>query len=249
MQEALGPKGLTILAITSEPKSATETFVRDTGARYGYAYDPSGSLMRALGLSAYPSSVLVDPSGTVVWKGHPAQLTEELVTPHLAGAIARPVWEWPKETARARKALQKGEYAKALAELAKLEGEGLAEIRASVEAIVTRRLDALEAALREGDFLGVSERAPELKAAVDGIVAAERRVGAVLQALKADEDARRVMKLQQAVRALRAKRLNTADDARKVVAELEALAAKAAGTYAAREAEAYAAELRARLKR
>ena len=108
--------------MTHEPKGPTEGFIQDTGARFGYAYETSLKLMRALGAGGFPSAYLVDPMGTVVWGGHPAELDAATIQRHLDGALRVPMWEWPKSVSRAKKYVQKGEFAKALASLDKAKG-------------------------------------------------------------------------------------------------------------------------------
>jgi hypothetical protein len=205
--------------------------------------------MHALGVRGYPTAVLVDASGTVVWKGHPSQLDEELVGRHVEGAFQQPVWAWPKSCARVRKALEKREYGKALAELSKLEGEDAAKIRAGIESIVARRMQTLEKARSEGDYLGASEMAEELQAQLKGLPAEEARAAEIRAALRDDENAKRVIKLQQKLRELMETRLNTADDIRDLIVDLQALADKASGTHAAKEAQERIEELREMLRR
>ena len=55
----------------------TVKWVADKGVTYGYAYDEDLELFGQLGLSYFPSAVLVDPFGNVVYTGHPSELSEK----------------------------------------------------------------------------------------------------------------------------------------------------------------------------
>ena len=96
LQDTYGNRGLTVLGVTSEGAGSTEPWIDEKGARYAYAYDKGGQLSRWFGVSGIPHAALVDPMGEVVWTGHPGKLDSKLVEQSLAGALAKPVWAWPK---------------------------------------------------------------------------------------------------------------------------------------------------------
>ena len=68
LQDEFGERGLTVLAVTNEGAKPTERFVESTRMAYPYAYDKKSALMRAMGVGPIPHAVLVDPSGTIVWR-------------------------------------------------------------------------------------------------------------------------------------------------------------------------------------
>lgn len=72
-----GSKGLVVLGITSESASETRKFLEETGVRWTTMYDTKAG--DQWGISGYPSGFLVDPSGTVVWKGHPGNLEDRQI--------------------------------------------------------------------------------------------------------------------------------------------------------------------------
>jgi peroxiredoxin len=49
----------------SEPESVGRSFARSLGVTYPLAGDPKGTLMAGLGVSSLPTTVFVDPGGTV----------------------------------------------------------------------------------------------------------------------------------------------------------------------------------------
>ena len=74
--------------MTSESESQTVPWVEKTGAAYPYAYDKGGKVARFFGVRGIPHAILVDPTGKVVWRDHPARLDAKTVEAALAGAEA-----------------------------------------------------------------------------------------------------------------------------------------------------------------
>jgi hypothetical protein len=249
LQKEFGERGLTIVGVTSEPQKKTEEFIEETRAEYAYAYDSSGDLMRALGARGYPSAALVDPSGTVVWTGHPASLDSGIVAKYLDGAFKTPVWEWPKSTSAVVKALKKNQFADVLAKLDKLAGtdDGIADIRASVEGMIASRMAVLEQAYTDGDFHGALAMAEAAKKDMRGLDSQATRAAELLDTIKKDKEAKRVIKLQEELLALREERLNTKKDVEELIVAVEKLREEASGTYAATQAAEYVVELRGML--
>ncbi len=149
-------KGLSVIGVTGETKGQTEPWVEKHSMAYPFAYDKGLGVMSKLGLSGFPSAVLIDPSGTVVWSGHPSSLTDSTVEGVLAGALPQPAFEWPDSAKAVRKAFLKDDLAKALAAAIKL-GEDGESVRAAVEGVIESRAAQIEKLYEEGDFLGVKE--------------------------------------------------------------------------------------------
>ena len=84
-------RGLTIIGVTSETEKQTVSWIEKNGAEYAYGYDKGGKLKSALGVRGIPNAVLVNPSGKIVWQGHPTSLTASTVESALDGAITTPV--------------------------------------------------------------------------------------------------------------------------------------------------------------
>ncbi len=240
--------GLTVLGVTPEPRSSTDRFMRESGARYAYAFDQSGALQRDLGIESYPTAVLIDPTGTVVWKGHTQKLSDGVVLEHIEGAFKTPVWEWPKSTRGAVKALKKRRYGRALAALEKLDDPGVEETRAAILSIVEKRVKMFDHARKAGDYLTARRIAHDLQDELEGLSDEQSHARRFLDEARADDEIRRVLRMQEKLEKLRTTRLGGTRDVERLIDKVEALRRQAAGTYPAREAQEFLRELRAELR-
>ena len=82
-------KGLGIIALTKVTKSSTdeivETFVKDNKLNFPVGKEPEGGPMSAAyAVSGIPAAALVK-DGKVIWRGHPARLTDDVLEKFLAG--------------------------------------------------------------------------------------------------------------------------------------------------------------------
>jgi thiol-disulfide isomerase/thioredoxin len=82
-------KGLGIIALTKVTKSATDeivdTFVKENKLNFPVGKEPEGGPMSAAyAVSGIPAAALVK-DGKVIWRGHPARLTDEVLEKFLAG--------------------------------------------------------------------------------------------------------------------------------------------------------------------
>lgn len=183
--------------MTSESVSNTEPWVKQHGMQYAYAYDKPGALFRGVGATGYPSAILVDASGNIAFLGHPAEVTETLIEAALDGALAKPLYEWPKELNGVAKSVRKGDLGAALAELTKL-GDAHADIAAAVRGMVKGRVSQVEKARDAGDWLRVETLG---KALVKGLGKLEEAatVQTILDTLDKDKAAKEILKAQQKV--------------------------------------------------
>ena len=151
LSERLGPRGLSILGVASEHEEAekkkTLAFVEKHGFAFGHAFDTTSKLSAYFRVQSIPFSVLVDPSGVVVWSGHPARLTDELIEKALAGALKTPLWEWPAPAQPLADLVRQGKYAQAL-ELARTLEVEIDGVQAA--ALVQQRIQALATGLAAG---------------------------------------------------------------------------------------------------
>jgi hypothetical protein len=183
--------------VTSESPSNTDPWVEKHGMEYAYAYDKPGALFRGVGATGYPSAILVDPSGNIVYLGHPGSVTEAMIESALDGALAKPLYEWPKELSGVAKSVRKGDLGAALAELAKL-GDAHADVTAAVRGMVKGRVSQVEKARDAGDWLRVETLGEDL---IKGLGKLEEAatVQAILDALDKDKAAKEILKAQQKV--------------------------------------------------
>jgi len=219
--------------VTSESQSNTDPWVEKHGMEYAYAYDKPGALFRGVGATGYPSAILVDASGNIVYLGHPASVTESMIEAALDGALAKPLYEWPKELNGVAKAVRKGDLGAALADLAKL-GDAHADVTAAVRGMVKGRVSQVEKARDAGDWLRVETLGKDL---VKGLGKLEEAatVQAILDTLDKDKAAKEILKAQQKVAKLFEGELKK-NQFDKVQKDLEKVRDEFKGTAAERDA-------------
>ena len=77
LQAKLGPKGLKVVAVNVDAKRAdADKFLTHTPAQFTIAYDPLGESAKKLAIKTMPTSMLVNPEGTVLFV-HSGFRTEE----------------------------------------------------------------------------------------------------------------------------------------------------------------------------
>jgi hypothetical protein len=234
---------LTVLGVTIEGKRETESWIKSKGVKYAYAYDKGGKLSGKLGINGIPHAFLIDPSGQIVGEGHPGELTESSIEGALKGALPKPLFDFPPSATPVKNALVKHKYAAALAEADKLsEADGGPELKKVIEGMVSARVASMQAALKEGDFLGAEELASVLKKELDGLPQ-EPDAEKVLADIKGNKDAARVIAGQKKVHALEAKKMTRKQDIEKAMDDLDKIAKDYAGTFAAKQATEYRTEL------
>lgn len=72
-------RGLVVIGVSNEDESVVRPFMASSGQRYTIALDPGGKLFRDFQVRGIPHAVLADKTGRVVWSGHPARLTDEII--------------------------------------------------------------------------------------------------------------------------------------------------------------------------
>lgn len=241
LQEKYGDKGLTVIGVTGEGKNETEKWVADKGAHYAYGYDKGGKISSFFGVRGIPHAVLIDPNGTVVWSGGPGGLSDSMIEQHLQGALELPLWKWPEQAKKARQAVQKRQFAKALEEARALGDEGAKYVTA-IESVVRGKAAGLEKAAQDADWLTVEERAKELEKELAGLPELEK-VKSVLGQLKGDKQAQAVLAAQKEVRKLVSGKIKKGDIP-KIEKKLKEIGAEFQGTGASRDADKALAKLR-----
>lgn len=87
LQEKWGGKGLKVVALTKVTKSATDesvtTFLKENNINLPVGKEKEGSMSEAYAVSGIPAAALV-MNGKVVWRGHPARLTDDMIEKLLA---------------------------------------------------------------------------------------------------------------------------------------------------------------------
>jgi hypothetical protein len=220
--------------------------VKSKGATYAYAYDKGLKLFGQLGFGGFPSAVLVDAAGMVVWSGSSGNLQKGTIEEHLKGALPKPMWEWPDETKDLRKAILKGDLAKSVSISTDLasKGEEFESVANAVKAMVAGKAAAVEGAHAKGDFLAAETLGKSLLRSLKGLPEAER-VDAVLDAMKADRNTRGVIKAQKALAKIKDERpkLNRAKKVDEAIGQVERIIRSVPGTYAEATGKELIAEL------
>ena len=82
--DSLSGQGLQVIGLTKITKSSTEekvaSFIKDTNMTYPVAKE-DGSASSYFGVSGIPAAAVLQ-NGKVVWRGHPAQITDEMIEKH-----------------------------------------------------------------------------------------------------------------------------------------------------------------------
>lgn len=247
LQEKFGAEGLTIVGVTDEAKGPTEKWVKDKGAKYGYAYDKGGKFSRLAQVTGIPHVVLVDATGKVVYKGGAGGYSEDLLKQATAGALKKPLWELPKEFAKARAAVQKGDLAAAIKEseaLAKnekvaAEAEGL---KTALLAMLEGRLAGAKASGEAGDWMGAKTAYEQIAKSAKGLPAEKSAIEALAELAK-NPEAQKGIKAQKALDELLAMPEKKEKDREAKMSALRAFAKKNDGSFAAKRAEEAASGL------
>ena len=141
LQKKYGARGFSVVAVTTESAKKTLPWIEKNGVEYTWGRD-AGELHRLFQVRTIPSAALIDSFGMVQWIGDPRRLREETIEGALAAAFAQPVWEWPEDARPLAQLLERGEFATALQEAAKLPArEGFdpqALVRSRIAPLVTR---------------------------------------------------------------------------------------------------------------
>ncbi len=228
--------------MTDESKGETEDWIEEKGAKYAYAYDKGGKLSRICGVSGIPDSVLVDARGVVVYKGHPASLTEEMVEKACQGALATPLFELPRAFAKVRTAITKGDLGAALKAAESLaEGssppEGAAQVLASVQSMIRGSITSADTLLAAGDVLEAHREYTRLAKALKGLPEEEKAKEGLARIAK-DPQAKESMKLLAELEKLLDLPTKSSKDKVRRSEELRAFSRKHSGTFAAEKAKA-----------
>ncbi len=189
--------------MTDEAERPTEDWVSKHGPEYAHAYDRKGALARFFQIPGYPHAVLVDPLGTIVWRGHPAKLRKETIEAALTGALSVPTWQWGDDAKKILRAYEKREFAKALQEASKLSDEGTRErVTKALEQFVADRLTMIASAREAGDWLRAITLAEQASDWFDDLPAGAE-AEAIADELDDDESAQRIAAGQRDLRDLR----------------------------------------------
>ncbi len=189
--EKFDGRGLSIIGVTGETdeegREKTVDWVEDKGMQYGYAYDEGLALFRSLGLNAFPSAVLIDPFGNIVYSGHPARLDSLTIESALIDALPMPLHAWGEELAPVKSALAMGHYGPAKTAAAKLTGvEAAALMPAFIDRIVGVRVAGATALVEKLDVRGAMKALDGYEDAYAGLEGPLASMAALAEQLKGE---------------------------------------------------------------
>lgn len=232
--------------MTGEGKKETEPWIEQKHVKYAYAYDKGGKLASKLGVSGIPHAFLVNAAGKIVWEGHPGELQDKQIESALAGALPTPLFDLPANATAVKTALAKRNFAAALAEAGKLsEADGGPALKQVVQGLVTGRVSAMNAALKDGDLLAAQEAASALKKELEGLPEAPE-ADKVLSEIKANKEADKIIGAQKKVHAIADQKLGKRAEFEKALADLKKISKDFPGSFVAKEAEALATQIEKR---
>jgi len=218
--------------------------------RYPYAYFKGKQLGEDTGQRGYPHAALFNPQGEIVWTGHPSSLRSSTIKEHLKGASKYVTFGWGEKYKKVAKAIFENEFAKALAETDKLGAKGnerATEVRASIEAMLTTKIEAMNDALEKGDYYAANSTALSLKGNLKGLDEASASVDAVFALLKSDKNAKTVLKGQTSLQKLADGELRKRKQIQTAMDKAKKLKKQYADTIVEQQADAFLDKLRVML--
>jgi thiol-disulfide isomerase/thioredoxin len=79
LHQKYASKGLVMIGVSEESKEVVAPFLEKVPMHYAAAVEGMYSLHKALRIRALPYAIFVDRSGTIVWRGQPEEITEQLI--------------------------------------------------------------------------------------------------------------------------------------------------------------------------
>lgn len=143
LHEKYKDKGLVVLGLTNESRSATDGFCEKNSPEYPIVIE-SGDSMRLYQSKSFPTIVLIGADGRILSTANPSSQAIEAA---LENVRLRPAL--PDSLKSADKALKKQEYAKALDKLSKAKEEDAAVAKEVADWITWFGQSSLESALKD----------------------------------------------------------------------------------------------------
>ena len=158
LHEKYEKQGLFIIGCTNEPSAKVKPFITSKGMKYPVAIVGKNSPYES---PTIPHAWLIDPSGQVVWKGHPGGLKESDIEAALARAVVPPALSLPKDLASVSKQVQEGKYGAALKSLEghtarpknAETGKAAKEALEGLTAYGKKKVEMAEEAAKSGDYV------------------------------------------------------------------------------------------------
>lgn len=186
-----------VIGVSDEEYDLIDKYVADKGVEFPVARLASGAFEEAIGVKGFPTSAIIDPSGEIVWSGHPAQADGPLGS-HVKRSKRTPLL--PASLSHVEKLLDKEDYAAAYRELKQLRDELAQEDAADADALIgyiesqAERLWTKGAGYEEhGDYYTAYLAYSELADRFEGVGRFEE-ARAKVEAFEADDEIARELK-------------------------------------------------------
>lgn len=254
VHEKYASKGLAIVAVSNEPKGTLDTFSKSKSVNYRIGVDTTGAVWKAYPGRGVPRAWLIGPDGKIVFQGHPAGITDEMIETQLKAIEALKLRDVDVALAPAKTDYEKKSYGAAYAKASKaLKDEKAAEkVKTDAQYISDKIKEKGDAAVASVDELAAAEKyADALKRAVsiqqqfkgtEWEKAAKDKEKDLKSnpAVKREEDAQSALAMAMKSEAS----FKRGRDKKKTIPGYEAIMKKYAGTQAAAEAEERVGALR-----
>ena len=186
LQEEYGPQGFIVVGVSNEASGLLEKHIEKKDIRYPIAKVKGESADRIYGVKGFPSGALVDPSGRVVWMGHPGNVSRTDIEKALEGAAFLPTLEG-KAYKKVNKLIVARQFGKAHAEVTKAlkknaDDELLSGAKSSIEDLLESRQASALAAVESKDFgqaLAIYDEIEDLFSGLDASKAAKDSAKAI----------------------------------------------------------------------
>ena len=203
LHREFGPRGLSIVAVTTEGAKKTLPWIEKYECEYAWGRDP-GELHRLFQIQTIPSAVLVDPYGTVQWKGDPRRLRSETIEGALAGVLPKPVWEWPEAARPLAGQLARAEFAAALQAAEELPADEGFDAAALVRARIPPMVARFESLVEGKDYVTAFKLGERLEKGLASLPEGAQ-IAARLNELRADPEITRVVTAEARIDELEAR--------------------------------------------
>lgn len=220
------------------------------GAEYSFAFAGDGNLYEACGVKGIPHAALVSPDGEILWTGSPYSLSSGKVKDALKGASKSITFGWGKDYKDVAANVIDGKFGKAIASVEKraAKGDENAEaIKASVLSKLGRRVESMNKAHKEGDFLGSLTIAEELDGNLTGLDQAAT-VSALIETIESDADAKPILEGQRKLAKLVNGKLDKTKQMQSAIKKAGQVAGKYPGTIVEKQAQKFIKSLEGRMR-
>lgn len=196
--------------------------------------------MGKVGARGYPSAVLVNPMGEIVFSGHPAEIDDAKIEAAIVGALEVPIFAWAPELSKAASAMRAERLGEAIAEVKGAKGD-FENVLNSLIAMIGPQMTKLEVAMKDGDYLRVKKLGLDLERAVEDREEAPA-VAAMLKDITKDRDKRIVLNAQEKIEKMFSKPIKK-NRVKKLIKDLEKLRDKHPDTIVDRDVDRAIARL------